>query len=261
MRKSRQFAVVLVAALGLAGAAQGAVLTSASISISPYFDTFGAILTPPPITATGAGTSLGLGATATLGGNILVGSAAVTGITSAFPITRVVLSLTGHAPGSFTPSGGPGGGLGGAMAVTGGAIKYLGYSGLATLTVIPIRALGQPGGYVTTRPPGGALFQFWGTGWTTGVATVRVPANLPTPAYYITYSATGADSRTASGAGTLNLISPLYIWTNPTFTPTGLIPTFASLTLNYVPEPGTLLLVGVGIAGLALRGRKRHRPS
>jgi hypothetical protein len=38
----------------------------------------------------------------------------------------------------------------------------------------------------------------------------------------------------------------------------GDFPTFATLTLNYVPEPATLLLVGAGIAGLALRGRKRH---
>jgi hypothetical protein len=37
----------------------------------------------------------------------------------------------------------------------------------------------------------------------------------------------------------------------------GDFPSFATLTLNYVPEPSTLLLVGLGIAGLALRSRAR----
>jgi hypothetical protein len=39
----------------------------------------------------------------------------------------------------------------------------------------------------------------------------------------------------------------------------GQIPTFGTLTLRYVPEPGTLLLLGSGIAGLALIGRRKRR--
>jgi hypothetical protein len=53
------------------------------------------------------------------------------------------------------------------------------------------------------------------------------------------------------------LISPVFVRTNLA----GDIPSFATLTLNYVPEPSTLLLVGAGLAGLALRGRRRHQPS
>jgi PEP-CTERM motif len=30
-----------------------------------------------------------------------------------------------------------------------------------------------------------------------------------------------------------------------------------TLTLNFVPEPGTLLLLGSGVAGLAILGRRR----
>ncbi len=37
----------------------------------------------------------------------------------------------------------------------------------------------------------------------------------------------------------------------------GPFPLFVSMTLNFVPEPGTLLLLGSGIAGLAIVGRKR----
>jgi hypothetical protein len=37
------------------------------------------------------------------------------------------------------------------------------------------------------------------------------------------------------------------------------LPIFAVLTMQFVPAPGTLLLLGSGIAGLALLGRKRSR--
>jgi hypothetical protein len=203
------------------------------------------------------GTSVGLGATATLGSNILVGTKPATGITSAPPITGVFLTLTGHAAGSFAAGGGPGGGLGGSMTL-GGQARITAYWGF-TLVRVPLSVVGQPGGFVSSTGGGGTIIQVSGTGWTTGVQTLMAPATTvgggtTTPQ---TVTATGADLRTASGAGTLLLITPIYIRTNLA----GDIPTFATLTLNYVPEPSTLLLVGVGIAGLALRGRKRHQPS
>jgi hypothetical protein len=247
MRKACQFAVVLVAALGLAGAAQGAILTSASISIPMEFPS--KVLVPTAITGTGVGTSVGAGSTARLGSNVVTGTVATPGRS---PITQAVLSLTGHAAGSFVAGGGPGGGLGGPMTL-GGAFRGLAYSGNVTLIGIPLSPVGQPGGSYSMTGGGGTIIQAWGTGWTTGVQTMMVPATTvgggtTTPR---TVTATGADLRTASGAGTLVLISPLFVRTNLA----GDIPNFATLTLNYVPEPGTLLLVGVGIAGVALYGR------
>jgi len=37
----------------------------------------------------------------------------------------------------------------------------------------------------------------------------------------------------------------------------GSLPVYGILTLTYTPEPGTLLLLGTGIAGLAMIGRKK----
>jgi hypothetical protein len=252
MRRLSTFAVVMAAAFGLAGAAQGAVLSSASLFIP-----FGMFGVPPPITGTGTGTSLGVGATATLASSTMTG--VVTGtVTAAPPITQVILSLSGHAAGSFTPGGGPGGGLGGAMTLA-GAVKVMAYSGQATLANLPLSPVGQPGGFALVTGTGGTIIQVYGNGWTTGSQTLMVPPTTiggwtQTP---YTVTATGADLRTASGVGTLVLITPMFIRSNLA----GDIPSFATLTLNYVPEPSTLLLFGVGIAGLALHGRKRHQPS
>jgi PEP-CTERM motif len=37
------------------------------------------------------------------------------------------------------------------------------------------------------------------------------------------------------------------------------VPVFAFLNLHFVPEPGTLVLLGAGIAGLVSYGRTRNR--
>jgi hypothetical protein len=41
----------------------------------------------------------------------------------------------------------------------------------------------------------------------------------------------------------------------------GTIPVFGTLTLSYVPEPGTALLVGSGVAALAAIGERSRRRS
>jgi hypothetical protein len=49
------------------------------------------------------------------------------------------------------------------------------------------------------------------------------------------------------------LVTPIKIITNIA----GTLAAFGTLTLTYVPEPGTLLLLGMGVAGLAALGRRR----
>jgi hypothetical protein len=184
----------------------------------------------------------------------------VYGIPTGPPIDGVFVALTGHAAGSFVGGGEPGGGLGGPMTLD-GAVKITAYAGGVTLLAIPLSPVGQPGGFVSsTGLGGGTLIRVYGTGWTTGSWTLMAPATTisggtQTPT---TATATGADLRTASGAGTLVLITPMFLRSNLAG---GDSLGFATLTLNYVPEPGSLLLVGGGMAGLALRGRKRPWPT
>jgi len=63
----------------------------------------------------------------------------------------------------------------------------------------------------------------------------------------------GANALSPGGAGTLVLVTPLRIVTNVA----GSLAGFGVLTLTYVPEPGTLVLVGLGVASLAVLGRRR----
>ena len=71
-----------------------------------------------------------------------------------------------------------------------------------------------------------------------------------------TLMATGVDNRTAGGLGTLVLVSP----TNVSLGVLGSLASIATLTiteLSFVPEPGTLLLVGAGAAALGAIGRRQ----
>ncbi len=70
----------------------------------------------------------------------------------------------------------------------------------------------------------------------------------------VTVSGTNALA-SASAAGTVTLISPLRVDTGPLAV--GTIPGVATKKFVFAPEPGTLLLLASGAAGLVLIGRRR----
>jgi hypothetical protein len=72
----------------------------------------------------------------------------------------------------------------------------------------------------------------------------------------IRVATTGSINLTANGGGTVKLVTLTHVIVSGLSSGNSVAPTI--LTLTYVPEPGTLLLLGAGIAGLAATGRKKR---
>ena len=116
----------------------------------------------------------------------------------------------------------------------------------------------------------GVYLNVFNTDWTEGMKTVNnvfytyayhnpaMHVSLTTTQMYTNATAmyTGTDSRTPGGLGQVTLVSPTKVVTNLTGGLLILV-VLGTLTLNFVPEPGTLLLLGSGVAGLAILGRRR----
>lgn len=64
---------------------------------------------------------------------------------------------------------------------------------------------------------------------------------------------------TAQPSGVVQLISPMQIVTNLTSGSNAKLSLFSTLRLHFIPEPGMLILLGSGVAGLVLLGRRRLR--
>ncbi len=200
-----------------------------------------------PITAGFTTDGTNVTATAT---NAISGATTFVGITNAPPITRVQGVLTGNATGQLVPGAGTGANALGLQ----GVANVVAYGGYVTLVAVPLSSLGNPGSAFSVMGGGGTIIQFTGNGWTTGTAMLTVPSTTVAGATQTPTVATVAGTNNlVGGVGQITFISPVLIRTNLA----GDLPTVVALTLNFVPEPGTLMLIGAGIAGLAAYGRRR----
>jgi len=162
--------------------------------------------------------------------------------------------LTGDFAGGATPAENEQlnfGGTTGTMSLNASAYLLMGG---AVVAEIPLGVVGV-GGTQTFHALSLVTGTIFANPYQLGMLTVSGALNGETH----TIVGTGADDRNADGSGTLTLISP----TNVSLGALGSLASIATLTLDYqgdggpVPEPGTLLLLGSGVLGLVLVGRRK----
>ena len=189
------------------------------------------------------------------------------------------LALTGNGPGSFTGSA-----LAGALPLRGSfRVEAVHTFGGTTLVEVPLAIpvtngyLGFGVGGTATLPVPGEPNAYWNivhdsfglgprTVSTTYVYSFHDPVGpdasmvvrIP---YVFSHMYTGTDSRTPGGLGQVTLVSPTKVERRLDGLPTmfGTFVLLGTLTLSFVPEPGTFVLLGAGVVSLALAGRARRR--
>jgi hypothetical protein len=113
----------------------------------------------------------------------------------------------------------------------------------------------------------GFKLSVWGAPWTIGLAQMRnVTTETPNGAI-TTYTKTltgfahgpaSGTTSTAAISGVLQVVTPVLIRTS-LGAPDTWQAVWVELKLHFIPEPGLLLLLGSGVAGLVLLGRSRMR--
>jgi hypothetical protein len=236
----RLFVGLMIGALGFISVeANAGALTAAELSF--------AIGTLPPAVfpasgATGTATSnLSAGVAA---GNAFNGTTTTTvPTTAAPPITQIQVIISKNEAGNFT--GGTPDAVGGNMLLA-GISNVKGFGGL-TLLGVPVE-LGVPG--TTDVAAAGVNITVINASWTVGAATITGLGGM-TP----TAMLTGSNMLNATGSGVITLVTPVKIITNLA----GTLAAFGVLELTYAPEPGMMLLLGVGAATMAIAGARRRR--
>jgi len=140
--------------------------------------------------------------------------------------------------------------------LVGGMAQSMYTVGINTLVAVPL-SNGKAGQFTSTfsvlGDPNQITVDFFA--WTPGTLTFM---GLTTKGVALPdVSAMGSFNLTANGGGTVSLVSPSKVSINGTLAGRRTA-AFTTLKLTFVPEPGTLLLLGAGFAGLALLGSRKR---
>ncbi|RIL00025.1 MAG: hypothetical protein DCC71_19430 [Proteobacteria bacterium] len=207
----------------------------------------------PQIVVPGAGTAIVIGSggaghssALALPGASFETTALVVPVTD--PLAQPVFGLQATVEnGAGTLAGSGGGGFGGALPLAGSfrVCLFASCPFAVTNVVVPLSVVGQGGFF---HAAGGVNLTVVGAPWTTGTVAVGSVTAMG-----------GVSPLSNSGApsGSVALVTPIFVSTN--VAPFSIVPSFGFLDLHFVPEPGTLVLLGGGLAGLLALGRGRPR--
>lgn len=187
------------------------------------------------------------------------------------------VTFGGSFPVTFQDPGGgtdiltdPGGG-GGILPVQGKVLVCIVTAGCGASLQVPLtqsgtRGVGIGAGLLTVSgfAQAGLRVSVNGNPWTVNTATITgIPignglSTISTRKGFVHGPASGTESTTALPSGVLQLVTPVFVTTS--LEGREAMPTFGTVRLHFlVPEPGSLLLLGSGVAGLALIGRRKLR--
>ena len=122
------------------------------------------------------------------------------------------------------------------------------------------------GGLITAGGYGGIRISLQAAPWTIKTATVidQITPTAGPPRIMTTWTAKGwahgpgsGTSSTAQGSGMVQLVTPSQIVTNLPLGSSDKLGSFVITVIHFIPEPGLLLLLGSGVAGLAFLGRRK----
>lgn len=247
MARPRPLPLLLCAALAVAPAAAAALPVSATLTLDlrmPAVSGASQPLFDAPIVLQGEAVSGDVPGGFTLPAGAFAGSFDIPGPVRATPVTGVSGSLA-SAAGSITE--GPGGLLGGSLGLTGGWQLELFAFLAANLPLTPIGV----GGSETVLTPPSLEYRLDGGAWTTGTVSVSIPG-VTQP-----LSGSGFDARDGDGLGAVRLVSPLRLVPVSAGPSAAQYAAIVSLDLVFVPEPGSALLVGIGLLAFGALRRAR----
>jgi len=284
MRKLVQLALIAVLALGFTGTAGAALLNWEGTMVLELGEL-------PPLQNTGGGIATVNGSSGGTGGHLVdlavaASRGAISG-TAMVPITDPVVNQAGllsvrvdasMQTGTFGPISGavqsttvlsqnvlPVAGLAKVCLLATTCTQYL----PLTLTINGTRGVGIGGTLVGSEDV--FFVSVEAAPWTvkTGTSIDQITTPMTDPnglKTFVTVTAKGfahgpasATTSTAQPSGVVQLISPMQVRTNISNGSNAKVGLFGRLTIHFIPEPGMLLLLGSGVAGLVLLGRHRMR--
>jgi hypothetical protein len=258
------FSLVALSMIGVPRVAEATVLGfTADIGIRI------SILDPVVISGSGTGVLNGSGGGGhldmlSLPASFAAGSAFVT-VTdpAASPLSAVIAGATNGA-GTFSgPAGSTSGVFGGVLPLGGSSVicLYTPACNFVNITV-PFTVAGTRGVGIGSAPiavTGAIGVTVTGAPWTIGTAsamaaTVSSVGSTQTAMGFAHGPLSGGLSSAAATGGVVSLVTPIQIQTS--IASFAQVPAFATLTLTFVPEPATALLLGASLVALAAA---RHR--